>query len=158
MTDSHDQLASSLGRISSGLYIATATLDGQPIGMLASFIEQAGFDPPMVSIAVQPGRALARALEAGSPVGINIIGESGGTLMKPFLKPDEPSPFEGVAMTLEAGGIPRLHDAVAFLLGEVRGRLEAGDHSLFLCEITAGHLHDPETKPMVRFRRDGLSY
>jgi hypothetical protein len=37
-----DRIAPALGKIASGLYIATARLPDGPFGMLCSFVEQAG--------------------------------------------------------------------------------------------------------------------
>ena len=41
-----------LGKIPSGLYIASSHIDGVAVGMLASFIEQAGFEPPTITISM----------------------------------------------------------------------------------------------------------
>src|SRR4051812_36801885 len=49
-------LSQALGRVPSGLYILTACRDGKATGMLASWVQQAGFDPPMVTVAVNRDR------------------------------------------------------------------------------------------------------
>src|SRR5687768_13076480 len=49
-------LGQALGRVPSGLYILTARHDGKATGMLASWVQQAGFDPPMVTVAVNRDR------------------------------------------------------------------------------------------------------
>jgi flavin reductase (DIM6/NTAB) family NADH-FMN oxidoreductase RutF len=153
-----DAVSPALGKLPSGLYIATALADGVPVGMLASFIEQAGFEPPMVTVALGRERAVARALEAGSALGLNVLGESDGALMKPFVKPGERSPFDGLEFDLDRGRAPRLAQALAFLHCELRGHVDAGDHRVYLCEVVSGVLQKSEDKPMVRVRRDGFNY
>ena len=123
---------------------------GPPVGMLASFIEQAGFEPPMVTVALGADRAVAKAIEAGSPLGINVIGESGGGLMKPFTKGGDGSPFDETEFRVDPGEAPRLAGALAYLCCQLRGQIDAGDHRVYLCEVTGGELLDGEDKPMVR--------
>ena len=65
MTASH--IASVLGRLPSGLFILTARRGADETGMLASWIMQAGFDPPMITVAaLHKDRLLARWLTDGA--------------------------------------------------------------------------------------------
>ena len=158
-----DKVAPALGTIASGLYIATAVgSDGKPIGMLSSFVEQASFAPPMITIAVVPDRRLALALEAGSKLGLNVLGQSrGGALMKPFISSSEEDPFAKVELQENGHGIPQLSDALAFLVCELRGKLNAGDHHVYLCEVLDGEMPSTTEKkdePMIRVRANGFSY
>ena len=43
-----DNIGAALGKIPSGVFIATSSIDGDEVGMLASFVEQAGFNPPTI--------------------------------------------------------------------------------------------------------------
>ena len=47
-----ERIGAALGKIPSGVFIATSTHDGEEIGMLASFVEQAGFNPPTITVAI----------------------------------------------------------------------------------------------------------
>ncbi|HAA88643.1 MAG TPA: flavin reductase family protein, partial [Verrucomicrobiales bacterium] len=53
-----ERIGPALGKLPSGVYIATSTLDGEEVGMLASFVEQAGFEPPTITAAISAGRRL----------------------------------------------------------------------------------------------------
>jgi hypothetical protein len=44
------EIGEALGRIPSGVFIATAEEGSEKVGMLASWVQQAGFDPPTRSI------------------------------------------------------------------------------------------------------------
>jgi hypothetical protein len=57
-----DDWARALGRIPSGLFILTARFEDQSTGMLASWVQQVSFDPPLVSVAVKKGRFVANWL------------------------------------------------------------------------------------------------
>lgn len=157
-----DKVAPALGKIASGLYIATATeSDGTAVGMLCSFVEQAGFDPPMITIAIAPDRRLAKALTNGSKLGINVLGKAtGGALMKPFISSDNADPFSDVTLTANSHGIPQLSDALAFIACKLRDQMLAGDHSIYLCEVIDGEMppNDAKDEPMVRIRANGFGY
>ena len=155
-----DRVAPALGKVASGLYIGTCTEDGSPIGMLSSFVGQVGFAPPMVTVAIAPERRLAKALEASGKLGLNILGNIGsGDLMKPFFGSDG-DPFKGLSLVENPHGVPQLSDALAFLACELRDKLPAGDHTVYLCEVIDGVMPEREEKdePMVRIRPNGLKY
>ena len=88
-----EKIGPALGKLPSGVYIVTSILDGEEIGMLASFVEQAGFDPPMVTAAVSNGRRIITAIEQSGLMGINVLGEEDARLMKPFTQRDNDSLF-----------------------------------------------------------------
>lgn len=157
-----EKVAPALGKIASGLYIATARdAGGEPVGMLCSFVEQAGFEPPMLTIAIAPDRRLARALEAGSLLGLNILGKAAGTtMMKAFAGSGTGDPFAGFALVENREGIPQLDGALAFLSCALRNTMPAGDHTIYLCEVIDGALHAgaANDEPMTRIRANGFGY
>ena len=63
MLRGEEGLKAALGRIPSGLYVVGAVHEGRHLGMLCSFVEQAGFEPPMISIALGTDRPMRQALE-----------------------------------------------------------------------------------------------
>ena len=156
------KVAPALGKIASGLYIATALEpQGTPVGMLCSFVEQAGFEPPMITIAIAPDRRLAKALESGSKLGLNVLGKaSGGSLMKPFISNSTEDPFTEIALNDNSHGVPHLSDALALLVCERRDMMDAGDHRIYLCEVIDGEMkpHSEKDEPMVRIRSNGFGY
>ena len=147
-----------LGKIPSGLYIATSHIDGVAVGMLASFIEQAAFEPPTITIAMQPGRLVHKAVEETRLIGINILSEDNGALMKPFAQGSNPEPFADLSLLPNEHRLPQLTDALAFLGCKVTGKLPAGDHIVYTAEVLDGILQNEEGRPMVRIRRDGFGY
>ena len=55
--DKNDDLAKVLGRIPSGVFVLTCGDGaGNMTGMLASWVQQAAFEPPMISVGVKNGR------------------------------------------------------------------------------------------------------
>lgn len=155
-----ERVGPALGKLPSGVYIATSTLGGEEIGMLASFVEQAGFDPPTISAAISKGRRLQEAVEASGMLGINILGEDDGYLMKPFAQSDNDTPFRAVDLEQNEHHLPQLTEALGFLACKVVGKVERedADHVVYVAEVLDGVLNDPSRSPMVRIRKNGFQY
>ena len=65
-----------LGRVPSGIFILTVGSGPRATGMLSSWVMQAGFEPPMVSVGVKLGRYVCDWLTEGQPFVLNLVGES----------------------------------------------------------------------------------
>ena len=150
----HEQaLAAALGRVPSGLFVLTVGRDGQATGMLASWVQQCSFDPPQVSLAVQPGRSVHGLLADGAAFVVNVLAAGQTDLLKHFGKgfgPGEPA-FTGLDVYLTADGVPVLRAALAHLDCRVAGRCGAGDHDLVIGRVVAGRLH-ADGQPAVHVR------
>ena len=126
--------------------------------MLASFVEQAGFEPPMITVALSSGRRLVTAIEQSGLIGINVLGDEDARLMKPFTQPDNDSPFAGLELDENEYSIPQLTEALAFLACRITGKIEGGDHTIYAAEVIDGILNDSSREPMVRIRKNGFQY
>lgn len=154
-----DRISPALGKIASGLYVATARVDGQPVGMLCSFIEQAAFEPPMISLAIAPGRPIAAALDGDGVFGLHVLSKHNHALVKSFARGGTAESFAAHELVENAWGVPQFAEAWAFLVARVAGKLPAGDHTLYLAEVLDGALQKEEhDEPMVRVRRNGFGY
>jgi flavin reductase (DIM6/NTAB) family NADH-FMN oxidoreductase RutF len=156
--DPHKNLASALGRIPSGIFILTVS-QGAETGMLASWVQQCSFKPPMISFAAQRGRAITELLGNGAAFTVNILEAAQTDMIAHFGKGfalGEPA-FTDIEVQHELPYGPVLMEALAFLHAKVMSRTAAGDHDLFLAEVTAGRLLD-EGQPMVHIRKNGFHY
>jgi flavin reductase (DIM6/NTAB) family NADH-FMN oxidoreductase RutF len=149
-----------LGRIPSGIFILTIGTGARATGMLASWVMQAGFEPPTVSIAVKLGRYVCDWLTAGQPFVLNLVGEGQAKYLKHFGKGFEPGTpaFDGLAVSHCARGVPILNEALGHLECEPVGHLDSSDHRIFLAKVVRGRLIDADAKPMVHIRKSGANY
>ncbi|MEA5480072.1 flavin reductase family protein [Pseudanabaena galeata UHCC 0370] len=158
-TSQDEQLGAAIGAIPSGLFIVTSQQNGKTATMLASWVQQAGFNPPSVTIIVGKGRPIESSLTVGSPVVINIAEKGNGKIIGHFAKGFAPDvdPFDGLETATAPSGQPYLTEAIAYLEATVTGSLDAGDHSVILATITAGdRLRDGE--PAIHTRKNGFKY
>jgi flavin reductase (DIM6/NTAB) family NADH-FMN oxidoreductase RutF len=124
-----DEIGRVLGRTPSGVYILTASDGaGRETGMLASWVQQASFEPPIVSIAVNQKRYLHDWLSQSPTIALSLIGKSHGRFLRHFgrgFDADQPA-FEGVEIHRSPSGLPVLAGALGFLEGAIVGKAEAG--------------------------------
>ena len=156
---SESQLPVVLGQLPSGLFILTARRDDTETGVLVSWIQQAGFEPPAITVAVRQGRPVAEWLAGGVPFVINLIGENQKALIGHFGRGFEPheSAFDGLKIHHTADKIPILTDALGYLECRPVRFMDSGDHRIFLAEIVAGQV-TANGKPYVHIRKNGLKY
>lgn len=149
-----------LGRVPSGIYILTIGTGSRATGMLASWVMQAGFEPPMVSVAVKLGRYVCDWLSEGQPFVLNLVGDDQKEFLKHFGKGFEPGApaFEGLAISHCARGVPILKEAIGHLECEPAEHADSADHRIFLAKVVRGRLVDAEAKPMIHVRKSGANY
>ncbi len=155
-TETKPEWAKALAKVTSGLYILTMdTVEGKS-GMLLSWVMQAGFEPPMITLAVQRDREIMPMLENHPTFVLNILGESNTTLMSKFAK-YSPEQFEGIPQRVVAGGVV-LEEALAYLTCTFKAVQAAADHQVLLAQVTGGELLAPEDRPWAHVRKNGLVY
>jgi flavin reductase (DIM6/NTAB) family NADH-FMN oxidoreductase RutF len=149
-----------LGRVPSGIFILTVGTGERATGMLTSWVQQAGFEPPMVSLAVKLGRYVCDWLTEGQPFVLNLVGEAQSAFLKHFsrgFEPDEPA-FDGIPITHCRRGVPILSDALGHLECEPVRHVDSGDHRIFLANVVRGRLNQVHARPMVHVRKSGAKY
>jgi len=153
-----DEIGAAIGRIPSGCSILTAEHAGRSSGMLVSWVQQAAFAPPSISVCVKRGRPMVPLIEAAQRFLLNVIGEDPTAMFRQFGRGftlDEDA-FVGLQITPTEFG-PRLEGCVAHLGCKVTQRVAVGDHDLYVAEVVAA-ASVSGAKPYTHFRATGLSY
>jgi flavin reductase (DIM6/NTAB) family NADH-FMN oxidoreductase RutF len=109
--------------------------------------EQASFQPPQVTVAVNKSRYLNEWMSIGAPLTLNQVAKGDTTLFRHFGKGFEPDAdaFNGISTQAGRNGLPVLSAAMTSLEGTVTGRMEAGDHVIYLVTLTYAHSHRDQT-------------
>jgi flavin reductase (DIM6/NTAB) family NADH-FMN oxidoreductase RutF len=162
MTDFQDQVGPALGRIPSGLAIATAQHGGQRTGFLASWFQQLSFDPPLVMVCVKAGRPIEALIEGSGHFALNLLADGDFASLKRYGKGFEPGvdPWAEDQETLVEGSpAPVFAQGFAhLLLRHVRTLETGGDHVLHVGEVVGGSLQNAEAKPYIHVRKNGFGY
>jgi flavin reductase (DIM6/NTAB) family NADH-FMN oxidoreductase RutF len=155
-TANKEQIGAAIGRIPSGVFIVTAKRGSDRFGMLGSWVMQAGFEPPTVSVAVHPDREIYAAIEQAGVFSINVLSNENMNLMKAFSK-YSPDQFNEVDYQDTEYGIV-LKEAVAVIHCRLKGKYEAADHHLLFGEVMDGDYMNHEQAPMIHLRKSGFNY
>ena len=150
-----------VGHLVGSLCVVTSQQDDVASAMLASWVAQATFNPPGLTVAVAKDRAVESLMYPGRNFAINILAEGKHLgLMKHFLKPFAPAEdrFTGIATEIAANGSPVLSDALAYIECSVSNRMEAGDHWIVYAIATSGKLLQSDALTAVHHRKSGSHY
>lgn len=149
-----------LGRVPSGVYILSAAHAGQSMAMMVSWVQQAAFDPPAVSVAFHKERPIRQVVRDSGRFALTVIGEGDSALMKKYARgvPPGEDPFAGVETLRTPGGLQVPSGALAWIEGQVLDALDfGGDHELVVARINDGGLLR-EGGPFVHLRGNGFHY
>ena len=152
------ELARALARVPSGLFVLSAGSGARAQGMLASWVQQSGFVPPSLTVAVQKDRAVLPLIRETRTFCISVLGADDRTLFARFAKGGEDgAAFQGVRTELASNGVPFPADCHALLVCRLLGEASWSDHVILCGEVVDGGRRDAAA-PRVHLRENGLSY
>ena len=131
-----------------GFYITGVVgADGEEVnGFTTCWVSQASFEPQQVVVAVRRDQRTHDLVESGGVFSLNFLDTSQEDLARRFTGPLEHedgtvggSPYARG----EATGAPLFEEAFAHLECRVVGKMEAGDHTVYLGEVVAASLKRP---------------
>lgn len=149
-----------IGRIATGVYVVTVNHDGDPDGMLTTWIVQSAFEPPMLSVAVKKERPILASMKKGNQFSVNVLSKKNMDIFKNFAKPytDGLNRFDGLAIDTSIASGPIFSECVAYMACKVHDLVEAGDHYLVIAEILTGAILHADDEPMTHLRKNGFQY
>jgi len=147
-----------MGMVPSGCSILTVEHAGRSTGVLVSWVQQAAFESPSISVCVKRGRPIVQLMEASKRFMLNVIGEDPTAMFRHFgrgftLGEDA---FAGLQTTPTEYG-PMIEGCIAHLGCRVIQKVAVGDHDLYVAQVVAAESVNG-AKPYTHLRSTGLSY
>lgn len=144
MTPPEPDLFRALATLTTGIYVLTVRDNDRRHGMSSSWVTQVSGTPPLLMAAVDQRHHTHEILERTGRFALNVVGARGKHLEDYFYSPlsRRPDNLQSVAWEDSPAGLPYLLYAVASLECRVTDRHLAGDHSLFIAEVTHSILPD----------------
>ena len=163
MSSAISPLAAALGKIPSGLAIATSAGAHDRTAFLASWYQQVSFNPPLIALSIKSGRPIESLIEESGLIGLNLLREGDFSNLKKYGKGFEPGidPWaDDPSVLLSDYPTPLFANGYAWLLLKFIKKIDVGgDHQLFIGEVIEGQLQGTEgEKPYTHIRKDGLGY
>lgn len=157
-TSNRDKIGKALGKVPSGLFIASCGKGSSSVPFLASWVQQCDLEEPLVMISVQKGREAMKAIdEQGGALTLSVLPEGRHDLMKPFFQSKPEAPFGELKTCRAPNGGVYLDEALSWLECSEVGRVDAGDHVVVIAKVVDGGLLQ-EGNPAVHIRKSGFSY
>ena len=128
-----------LKKLTTGIYIVTTKQESQINGMVASWVSQVSFSPPLIMVAVKKERYSHKMITAGKVFALNILSKQQKKEVPFFKGPHKPEEkFYNTPYEIKKTGAPIIIDALAYLDCVLTGQFTPGDHTLFIGEVIEG--------------------
>lgn len=139
------------GRFATGVAVVTAPdASGAPAGMTVNSFTSVSLVPPLVLVAIDRAASMHATLAAAPRWTVNILEAHQETLSRRFAA-GLPDRFEGVGWHRGPHGEILLDGALAHLSCAAHAALPAGDHTLYLGEVTGGAAAE-HGRPLLYYR------
>lgn len=151
-----DRTEQAVGRVIGSLCVLTAKHGVTHTGVLTSWVSQATFTPPGLTVALSKTWADDALTQPGGAFVLNVLKE-GRNLRRHFVKPIAPGEnrFADIPTHEATNGCLILDDALAYLECQVRDRMDCGDHWLLYATIDNGKVLEAVGMTAVQHRKTG---
>ena len=126
---------SAFGQMTYGIYVLTTRVDDTVNGMIASWVTQVSYYPPLVLAAIHPDRFSHGLIEKSGSFGLHVLDRSQKEMLKRFKGPDPLKKFSGIAWEYGKTGTPLIKDCLAWFEVKVVERIQPGNHTLYIGEV-----------------------
>lgn len=130
-----ENLINIIRHLTYGIYVLTTRFEAVMNGMIASWVSQVSFDPPLLLAAVHPNRYSHHLLEKSGYFALHIIARDQQALLSRFKGADSKAKFASIAWSEGVTGCPILRDCIGSLECRVVQHLAPGNHTLFIGEV-----------------------
>lgn len=126
-----------LRKIPYGLYVVCSKSKEGAAAIIANWVTQVSFDPPLIAIAIEFDSDMRHHIEETKMFSVNMLPAGSAHLAKPLLKKSKQrgSTINEIGFTLSKGGVPFLDDAVDSIECTVVDSVRTGDHLLFVARV-----------------------
>lgn len=147
------QFRKALGHFATGITVVTVESEpGRVRGMTANSFTSVSLDPLLILVCVEKRAKILPLLQSKKRFGVSVLKEGQEAVSEYFAKGVQSAEIEqrlAIHFRWTAGGIPVLEGTLLQLSCEVVASHLAGDHTVFIGEVTEAEIH--EGKPLLYF-------
>ena len=146
-----DDLRSLMRLFPSGVCIASASVDGNRIGVTIGSLVSLSLDPPLVGISIGRDIAAHELLRTAGAFAVSILRGDQADVAAHFARGTPPIVlWERVPTRIGVTGAPLVVDALGWIECRIWAEYVAGDHTLFVGEVVA--IEEGERGPALVYR------
>ncbi len=150
----NEDLRNNMTHMTYGIYVLTSRYADATNGMIASWVSQVSFDPPLIMVAVHPNRYSHELLEKSGHFALHILAGDQKDLLARFKGPDPGAKFASIAWRDGVTGCPILADCIGCMECRITQRLAPGNHTLFVGEVVNA-VFNGEAPPLCTLDYEG---
>jgi flavin reductase (DIM6/NTAB) family NADH-FMN oxidoreductase RutF len=150
----NDDLLSNLAHMTYGIYVLTTRHESTINGMIASWVSQVSFEPPLIMAAVHPNRYSHALLNKSGHFALHILAKEQLDMLARFKGPDTEAKFASLSWSDGVTGCPVLADCIGCMECRIQQHLTPGNHTLFVGEVIHA-VFNRETTPLCTLDYEG---
>lgn len=135
-----------MGKFATGVTVVATESEGDIKGMTVNAFMSVSLDPRLIAVSIDEKATLYKTLQERGKFGISVLKEGQMDLSMVFAKQkDQDKDKDPIFYFLENN--PVIHGALVNLSCEVKETATAGDHMIFIAEVTA--IQEDEGTPLL---------
>ena len=139
-----DDLRALMRRFPAGVAVVTVDVEGERLGLTVGSLVSLSVEPPLVGVSVSRTAALHELLRRAGAFAASLLAEGQEALAQHFARGVPPlAHWRGVPVRDDAEDAPLVDGAIGWLRCRLWREYEAGDHTLFVGEVTSAELGRP---------------
>jgi 3-hydroxy-9,10-secoandrosta-1,3,5(10)-triene-9,17-dione monooxygenase reductase component len=146
-----ESLVALMRHLTLGVYVIGVCDGAQANAFTACSVMSVSFDPALLALAIGRDHASLPLLRASRHFTVNVLARGQLQTAQHFgvSSGREAHKLSGIPWQPDPSGAPLLRDALASLSCEVRHGVRAGDHELFVSQVTSGVIHREAAAPLT---------
>jgi len=130
-----EALLKNMAHMTYGIYVLTTRFEHTVNGMIASWVSQVSYNPPLFTVAIHPNRYSHELLEKSGYFALHILSRKQKDLLARFKGPVAGDKFASIAWIDGVTGCPILADCIGCMECRIVQSLAPGNHTLFVGEV-----------------------
>ena len=130
-----EEWINAMGKMTNGIYLLTTAYKSQVNGMIASWVTQVSYDPPLIAVAVHPNRLSHGIIENSGSFVLHVMKKSQKSLVMQFIGSASDEKFNGVEWQPGTTGCPLVKGCAAWFECNIFDRFQPGNHTMYIGEV-----------------------
>lgn len=128
-----------MGKFATGVTVVTTEHNNEIAGMTVNAFMSISLQPQLIAVSIGDQASMYETLQQTKKFGVSILTEKQKELSMIFAKQIE---SEQEIPYIKQAGIPVIENSLAMLSCEVKETIQAGDHMIFIAEVTKLSMND----------------
>lgn len=135
-----------MGKFATGITVVTTNTHDETVGMTVNAFMSISLDPKLIAISIDKKASMYNILQETKKFGISVLSEDQKDLSMIFARQKE----ENKEINYDyVDGLPVLKDSLVTLACEVQSSVVAGDHRIFIAEVS--NINQKDGEPILYF-------